>query len=36
MSQKYAGAARVARAPGEPLPPLSCDCYLHVFGDSGL
>jgi predicted TIM-barrel fold metal-dependent hydrolase len=33
MSQKYAGAARTARAPKEPLPPLSCDCHLHVFGD---
>jgi len=33
MSQKYAGAARVARAPKEPLPPLACDCHLHVFGD---
>ena len=33
MSQKYAGAARTARAPKEPLPPMSCDCHLHVFGD---
>ncbi|MEA2989202.1 MAG: 2-pyrone-4,6-dicarboxylate lactonase [Alphaproteobacteria bacterium] len=33
MSQKYAGAARPARAPAGPLPPLSCDCHLHVFGD---
>jgi len=33
MSQKYAGAARPARAPREPLPPMSCDCHLHVFGD---
>lgn len=33
MSQKYAGAARAARAPKEPLPPMSCDCHLHVFGD---
>ena len=21
------------RAPKEPLPPMSCDCHLHVFGD---
>jgi len=33
MSQKYAGAARKARAPKQPLPPMSCDCHLHVFGD---
>jgi 2-pyrone-4,6-dicarboxylate lactonase len=33
MSEKYAGAARPVRAPVEPLPPLSCDCHLHVFGD---
>jgi predicted TIM-barrel fold metal-dependent hydrolase len=33
MSQKYAGAARAARAPKEPLPLMSCDCHLHVFGD---
>jgi 2-pyrone-4,6-dicarboxylate lactonase len=33
MSQKYAGAARAARAPRELLPPMSCDCHLHVFGD---
>jgi len=33
MSEKYAAAARPARAPAEPLPPLSCDCHLHVFGD---
>src|SRR3954454_24766318 len=33
MSQKYAGAARPARAPKQPLPPMSCDCHLHVFGD---
>ena len=33
MSKKYAGAARPARAPKQPLPPLSCDCHLHVFGD---
>jgi len=33
MSQKYAGATRAARASKEPLPPLSCDCHLHVFGD---
>ena len=33
MSQKYAGAARPAHAPKQPLPPMSCDCHLHVFGD---
>jgi 2-pyrone-4,6-dicarboxylate lactonase len=33
MSQKYAGAARPARAPKPPLPAMSCDCHLHVFGD---
>jgi len=33
MSQKYAGAARPPRAPKQPLPPMSCDCHLHVFGD---
>jgi 2-pyrone-4,6-dicarboxylate lactonase len=33
MSDKYAGAARTARPPAEPLPPMSCDCHLHVFGD---
>ena len=33
MAEKYAGAERAARAPKEPLPPLSCDCHLHVFGD---
>jgi predicted TIM-barrel fold metal-dependent hydrolase len=33
MSQRYAGAARAPRAPKEPLPPMSCDCHLHVFGD---
>src|SRR6266545_5003024 len=33
MSQKYAGAARPAHAPKQPLPPKSCDCHLHVFGD---
>jgi len=33
MPQKYAGAARAARTPQDPLPPLSCDCHLHVFGD---
>jgi predicted TIM-barrel fold metal-dependent hydrolase len=33
MPKKYAGAARPAPAPATPLPPLSCDCHLHVFGD---
>jgi predicted TIM-barrel fold metal-dependent hydrolase len=33
MSEKYAGAARPAAPPSEPLPPMSCDCHLHVFGD---
>src|SRR5947208_1392272 len=33
MSDKYAGAARPARPPAEPLPAMSCDCHLHVFGD---
>jgi predicted TIM-barrel fold metal-dependent hydrolase len=33
MPDKYAGAARAARPPAEPLPPMSCDCHLHVFGD---
>jgi 2-pyrone-4,6-dicarboxylate lactonase len=33
MTDKYAGAARPAAPPAEPLPPLSCDCHLHVFGD---
>jgi 2-pyrone-4,6-dicarboxylate lactonase len=33
MTDKYAGAVRPAAAPTEPLPPLSCDCHLHVFGD---
>src|SRR6516164_5482115 len=33
MPDKYAGAARSAAAPAEALPPLSCDCHLHVFGD---
>ena len=33
MPEKYAGAVRPAAAPAEPLPPLSCDCHLHVFGD---
>ena len=33
MSEKYAGAACAARPPAEPLPPNSCDCHLHVFGD---
>jgi predicted TIM-barrel fold metal-dependent hydrolase len=33
MSEKYTGAARPAAPPAEPLPPMSCDCHLHVFGD---
>jgi 2-pyrone-4,6-dicarboxylate lactonase len=33
MIEKYAGATRPAAPPAEPLPPLSCDCHLHVFGD---
>jgi 2-pyrone-4,6-dicarboxylate lactonase len=33
MTEKYAGAMRPALPPAEPLPPLSCDCHLHVFGD---
>jgi 2-pyrone-4,6-dicarboxylate lactonase len=33
MTDKYAGAARTARAPAEAMPPMSCDCHLHVFGD---
>jgi 2-pyrone-4,6-dicarboxylate lactonase len=33
MTEKYAGAARAALPPAEPLPPMSCDCHLHVFGD---
>jgi 2-pyrone-4,6-dicarboxylate lactonase len=33
MSEKYAAAVRTALPPAEPLPPLSCDCHLHVFGD---
>jgi predicted TIM-barrel fold metal-dependent hydrolase len=33
MTEKYAGAVRPAAAPAEPLPPMSCDCHLHVFGD---
>jgi len=33
MPEKYAAAARSARPPAEPLPPLACDCHLHVFGD---
>lgn len=33
MTDKYAGAARLAAPPTEPLPPQSCDCHLHAFGD---
>jgi predicted TIM-barrel fold metal-dependent hydrolase len=33
MTEKYAGAARPAAPPTQQLPPLSCDCHLHVFGD---
>src|SRR5215472_15171806 len=33
VSDKYAGAVRPAAPPAEPLPPQSCDCHLHVFGD---
>jgi 2-pyrone-4,6-dicarboxylate lactonase len=33
MIEKYAGAERPAAPPAEPLPPSSCDCHLHVFGD---
>jgi predicted TIM-barrel fold metal-dependent hydrolase len=33
MTEKYAGAARAATPPAEPLPAMSCDCHLHVFGD---
>jgi predicted TIM-barrel fold metal-dependent hydrolase len=33
MADKYAGAVRPAAPPAEPLPPLSCDCHLHVFGE---
>jgi amidohydrolase family protein len=33
MTERYAGAARPALPPAEPLPALSCDCHLHVFGD---
>jgi len=33
MTDKYAGAVRPAAPPAQPLPPMSCDCHLHVFGD---
>jgi 2-pyrone-4,6-dicarboxylate lactonase len=33
MTEKYAGATRPAVPPAQPLPPQSCDCHLHVFGD---
>jgi 2-pyrone-4,6-dicarboxylate lactonase len=33
MTDRYAGAARPAAPPAEPLPPQSCDCHLHVFGN---
>jgi 2-pyrone-4,6-dicarboxylate lactonase len=33
MPDKYAGAVRVSRPPQEPMPPMSCDCHFHVFGD---
>jgi 2-pyrone-4,6-dicarboxylate lactonase len=33
VTEKYAGAARPAVPPAQPLPPSSCDCHLHVFGD---
>jgi predicted TIM-barrel fold metal-dependent hydrolase len=33
MPEKYAAAVRPAKPPVEPLPPMSCDCHLHVFGD---
>jgi 2-pyrone-4,6-dicarboxylate lactonase len=33
VTEKYAGAARPAVPPAQPLPLSSCDCHLHVFGD---
>src|SRR6202034_740045 len=33
MTDKYAGAVRPAAPPAEPLPSLSGDGHLHVFGD---
>ncbi len=33
MPDKYAAAVRTAQPPKEPMPPLACDCHLHVFGD---
>lgn len=33
MTDKYAGAVRPVPRPAEALPPQSCDCHLHVFGD---